>query len=243
MITPRPVKDLGNVSELWHGDVLTHAGDIRVYLKRATNEEILSECLCAVIGRALELPIPRAYLVHDPQRLLGGGILIGSEDAGMRSWKHFIDAAYLTAINGLSDWPMLHDVAVFDEWIANPDRNTGNILWDQVTGWALIDHARSLGAWPPSRPVPPPSAEVRNLLAEIIHQLPGELEPKRLEKLAQTRSQSYRRIDSQKAHEASRCAMIGMAERAREALSFLGARATLLPSLMERHNPQTSLKL
>ena len=242
-LQPGPVADLGNVTPLWHGDALTPTGEVRLYIKRAPRDEVLAECLCAVLGSALHLPIPRAFLVLDPVGWLGGGVLIGSEDAGFPSLKHHLACQLADLPAALATWPQLHTAALFDEWIANPDRNQGNLLWDAADQWLLIDHARALGAWPPGSPVPAPTEPIANQLAAVVTAIEGDLGTPRLRKLASPFGQRCRTFDHQQTLEAARCQTLGMVERATLALSFLAKRIDCLPALLARHGRQGELNL
>jgi hypothetical protein len=44
----------------------------------------------------------------------------------------------------IREWPELLRVTTFDEWTANPDRNTGNLVYAAQT-LHIIDHAESFG--------------------------------------------------------------------------------------------------
>jgi hypothetical protein len=242
-LKPRPVGDLGNVTPLWYGDALTPTGDVRLYVKQAPPGEILAECLCAVLGSALGLPVPRVFLVHDPAAWIGSRLLVGSEDAGMPSLRHHLDRAAPGLTAALAAWPQLHTVALFDEWIANPDRNQGNLLWDAADQWLLIDHARALGAWPPGAPVPDPEHPEVNQLAAVVLALEGDLGPQRLRKHAAPFGATCRKIDPQQTLEAARCHTLGMVERAAHTLSFLERRIDCLPALLARHGRQGELNL
>lgn len=242
VIEPRRISDLGNASPLWLGKALTDGDDVRLYVKRATPEEILSECLCAVLGEALDLPIARVYLVEDPLRYLGGEILIGSLDAGMRSLRHHVQTGNPIVEHALGNWPKLQDAALFDEWIANPDRNSGNLLWDAAQEWVLIDHARALGAWPDGAPVPNAQAQVDNQLARLIYELHGDFGLMR----ARKRIEEFSALAAAALPQAPRCVpsqRLALSARSQIALSFLASRIHWLPALLARHGRQPELPL
>lgn len=240
--TPRPVTDLGNVSPLWHGDALAEGVDVRLYLKRAAAEEMLSECLCAVLGMALGLPVARVFLVADPGALAGGGLLIGSLDAGMPSLRHQVAADAPAVMAALALWPGLYEAALFDEWIANPDRNQGNLLWDAAGDWRLIDHARALGAWPPGAAVPAPNARCDNQLARVLYALHGELALMRARrKIGDFGARARAALAPSEA--AVPVQRLKLSARTRAALSFLASRIDWLPALIARHGQQPELPL
>lgn len=244
--TPRPITGLGNVAPLWLGDAITHGGEVaRLYMKQASRLQMLSECLCAVIGSELSLPIPKAYLVADPNAYLGGGVLIGSEDAGTPSLKHYIEINDPVVAQMLARWQSLPRAALFDEWTLNWDRNQGNLLWDGATQWALIDHAAALGAMPegeghpspPDAPVPVPSARAGNQLARFISAQHGDLGFARLRKQLPGFRDECQLLDTDELLEGSRCQALDALARAQHALCCLQDRLPHLPGLIARHGP------
>ena len=50
--------------------------------------------------------------------------------------------------SALRDWAAAPEVASFDAWIDNRDRNPSNWLWRSETDWLLIDHGKALGCDP-----------------------------------------------------------------------------------------------
>jgi hypothetical protein len=45
----------------------------------------------------------------------------------------------------LRTWTSAPEVASFDAWIDNRDRNPSNWLWKNTNDWLLIDHGKALG--------------------------------------------------------------------------------------------------
>lgn len=72
---PRRLEGQDNVSEVWVADALTHEGDVRLYVKKTSKEEIMAECLASLLAKSLGLPVAKAYIVTDPGDLLGEGCL------------------------------------------------------------------------------------------------------------------------------------------------------------------------
>lgn len=239
-IQPSQITHLDNVTELWNGIALTTDGERRLYIKRARPYELLSECLCAVIGSEIGLNIPKAYLVQDPLEWIGGGILIGSEDAGAPSLKQYLRQGDRAVQVAITRWGGLREAALFDEWTANPDRNLGNLLWDGADGWLLIDHARALGTWPPWHLVPPVNIETANQLMNVLSQIERDLAPLRLSKQATPFGLKCSQIDTDQVLQAARCEELRLGERARLALCFLQGRIPMLPQLMARHGRVTT---
>lgn len=62
----------------WRATVRTLEGDLSVFIKKPTSHsdrEIMVEIACALLGRAINLPIPRPLLIKDSEL----GMLFGSE--------------------------------------------------------------------------------------------------------------------------------------------------------------------
>lgn len=113
----------------------THAGEIAVIAKRLPLREISVEIVCAVVGRAAGLPIPEPVLLVDDNKVWH----YGSADTGHPNLAQFVMPTDTSVLDELIKWPSLLQAACFDELIANPDRNDGNLLYDG-DGFFLIDH-------------------------------------------------------------------------------------------------------
>ena len=235
---PRRLEGLDNISEVWVADALTHEGDVRLYVKKTSKEEVMAECVAALLGSALGLPVAKTYIVMDPGDLLGGGYFAGSEDAGSPSIKQWLNRRDPFVEQMLASWKSLYDVALFDEWIANPDRQGGNILWGGGASWVLIDHAQAL--WSALRK-PQPDLPHNNILASFISSIDGDLGPMRLRKLSGPFAERCRLIDPEIVRDASQCNQIGMYDRCEDTLSSLGTRLSLMPALIARHGNQPDL--
>jgi hypothetical protein len=58
------------------------------------------------------------------------------------SFYHINDMLKFEALNKiLDDWDQLHHTIAFDEWVANQDRNLGNLVIDSNSSVTLIDHS------------------------------------------------------------------------------------------------------
>jgi len=124
---------------------------------------IIAELVCSQVGRALGLPIPRPHLVclqpeDIPKESTWHGIdaprwCFASQHAGKRpkSFARHLRSEDPVFKRALSSWTGFYAAMVFDEWIANDDRNPGNLLFDPVDqSFWMIDHGNGLtGAyWP-----------------------------------------------------------------------------------------------
>lgn len=120
----------------------------RCVVKKIGNCEIAAECLCALLGNALELPTLIPVVVTDPR---DRSFWFGARDVGYPSLSgrlHIGTSAnaqqmqFLAYI--LSAWSQVGQVISFDELVRNGDRNPGNVLWDG-SQFTIIDHERALG--------------------------------------------------------------------------------------------------
>ncbi len=124
--------------------------EVTAYAKELNDTMILVELLAALIGQELGLPIPEPIIaisgdgkalfasldVKIPDfttrlTLKGGGLSV-DENKGV--------------LQKLAHWTLTNKVIGFDEWIANGDRNTGNILYDGKDTFYLIDHNLAMNA-------------------------------------------------------------------------------------------------
>lgn len=140
--------DDSNVNPTWKGHVKTHDSVVVAYVKQVTVQELYAECVCAVIGRSLGLPIPKPIIVKVTHATFEGipegefALAFGSEDAGYPSFRRYSKSE--EALEKLRNYSKALDVGVFDEWVANWDRNVGNILYDGGDEFSFIDHENAL---------------------------------------------------------------------------------------------------
>jgi hypothetical protein len=138
--------------QLWLGDARDPQTDesFPVYLRITAPTPLVAELLCAVIARMLGLPAPEAFVVAVPPGVLTGSnavanmLYVGTLDVGGSTFSQLLRADSVSASNILRKWEHLVPVTVLDEWLANPDRNWGNILYVANT-LHIIDHAEAFG--------------------------------------------------------------------------------------------------
>lgn len=126
-------------------------GDVfRAIVKRLPLGGIAAECLCAMLMRGWDLPVPEPILVCD-----GSDLLFASLKTDYPDLKRalMIDGIYPEAIKEMLidvaskiiySWPDAPTILAVDELIANSDRNLGNFLWSGGDEHAYIDHERAL---------------------------------------------------------------------------------------------------
>lgn len=226
-------------SGIWVGNAIADGGDTRLYLKSLPPEQMLAECLAAILANEIGMSSPRPFFVIDPHGFMGGDILFGSEDAGAPSLKRWIlelqDQAVLQKVESAPWYPLL---AVFDEWIANPDRNFGNLLWSSDGNWYPIDHAFAL--WAPYA-APDATLKVTNLIATRILQLEKDIGLQKLKNHATPIGQIGSRLDQSEIGNAIPVNQIGMTERCQNTIMSLLERITLLPKLLASRSNQPDM--
>jgi len=146
-----------NVNQTWRAHIKTHENITVAFVKKIPFRELYIESLCALLGKNIGLPIPQPYIVkvtHEcfseiPERQFC--LAFGSEDAGYPSFRRYAQSE--EAFEKLKEFSKTTDIGIFDEWIANYDRNLGNILYDGTDTFSFIDHEHALPvALQPSEP-------------------------------------------------------------------------------------------
>lgn len=163
--------EAGKPDELWVGTAFGPGADERdidVYMRVAQAQPIVAELLCSVVGRAMGLPIPEPFIIAIGKGDLPGSMLVDAtapvtyafacKALEGEEFAQLMREDSDTALQLLLAWQHLVPVTAFDEWLANTDRNLGNILFAARSLW-LIDHADALGG----------SARRLYALGEIAH--------------------------------------------------------------------------
>lgn len=149
--------ELTKRDELWRGEAHDHSitqGEvIAIYLRVGKPVPLVAELLCAVIARTLGLPAPEPFVVLIEPRILAESALllpdqrhlcVGTRDIGGTTFGQLLNENSESARALLKSWEHLLPVTALDEWLANPDRNYGNILFTAQT-LHIIDHAEAFG--------------------------------------------------------------------------------------------------
>lgn len=142
-----------------------HRYEITAYAKQLSELDFLVEIVSALMGREIGLPIPEPVIATDGKSYWFASVDLKYPDLG-RSMAIKDDALLDTPGNKailqkLANWSEINYAIGFDEWIANGDRNVGNILLDSKGNFYLIDH--NLAMRLPFSPESP----IRNALLNI----------------------------------------------------------------------------
>jgi hypothetical protein len=130
------------------------------YAKSMGDSVFLIELMCALLGRELGIPIPEPIIAFSED---GQDVLFVSSDVkhpdltkrlNIQNRQLLNTESNKEIIKTLAGWPFIVDAISFDEWIANHDRNLGNILFDGKEMFVLIDHDGAMRLpFSPSQPI------------------------------------------------------------------------------------------
>ncbi len=128
------------------------------YAKKLSDLEMLVEIMAALIGREIGLPIPEPVIALHNEELLFASIDASypnlNHNLTLHNSKILETPENMVILKKLADWLGINQAIGFDEWIANDDRNTGNILWDGKDDFVLIDHNRAMRLpFAPNQPI------------------------------------------------------------------------------------------
>lgn len=145
------------VDELWLGDAYDSTAPdqpaISLYLRVGAPGNLVAEAVCGCLAHALGLPAPEVFLVEIPPGYLPESGLtqqnatslgVATRDLGGGTFLQFLRSDKNAAISLLTRWAEWAKVVAFDEWVANGDRNFGNIVYKDKS-LHIIDHADAFG--------------------------------------------------------------------------------------------------
>lgn len=126
-------------------------GDVYVVkgVNRVGASSLISELLCAELGKRLDLPIPEYALMDVPEPLIQASLLESPEDlsGGLAFASRLAPNAAQLSYFGVDEIPewLQQRVLVFDKWVCNGDRKLtekgGNVNLLTVQGeLCVIDH-------------------------------------------------------------------------------------------------------
>lgn len=126
----------------------------RAYVKRFRESEqigLLNEITGYILARHSQLPVPlRAGLIKlNPEAfkdssLFGEWAFVISEVSGLTPGSYYNRDALAeckSLMNLVASWSKVSDTIAFDDWIANEDRNLGNLVVAGRDNIFLIDHS------------------------------------------------------------------------------------------------------
>lgn len=174
-----------NINPTFKAHVKTHSEITVAYVKLIPPREIYVECVCAVVGRSLGLPIPKPIIVKVDNSCFNQipegqyQLAFGSEDSVYPSFRRC--ATDKDALLKLEQFKKTIDVGVFDEWIGNDDRNVGNILYDGSDDFVFIDHGLAL-----NKELEADTAVNKNQIIDVLFSVKTEFEKFKLNREVQS---------------------------------------------------------
>ncbi len=190
------------------------------------------EAFCAILGRGLGIPIPKPFLVLADDTTLDvippgqHALMFGSEDAAYPSFRRYADCSQ--AYEKLQNFKASLDVGVFDEWIANHDRNVGNILYDGGDDFLFIDHGLAL---PEGLPANQPAID--NNILRALFSFKTELEKFRdLRTTSQMIAPMYRALNLEDVMSSAQATMYVPGSVIAQILAFLTERLLSIETLI-----------
>jgi len=230
---------------------LTNGGKCEAYVKLLGPKALANEIICTLLGQSAKLPIPKGYLVHvsaadypDSQFLKGNRykeiIAYGSESANAISFtRHFKlqDAedeaqAYKEIFPKWSGW---RDTVIFDEWLANDDRNPGNLLLGANKEIWLIDHTHAFRGPQWSRDGLTPNAYTHNRVAKHAERLLSRTEKNELGQYVHKLAATLRSLEIPEIIDRANAGELIDADDAAALKDFLTKRIDQLPGRISQH--------
>lgn len=172
------INDKG-VNETFVGLIETSTEHHRAYIKVLDSRQLVNELVCSTLGRAIGLPIPEGFIVRARSSDLpesanlanhqGEALIFACADVGHPSLKRRLAQdgnEYAQLL--LKTWKEWDTTAIFDEWIANPDRHPGNLLIETANKVWLIDHSHAFTGpnWNTADLMP--ERTVKNQVADVV---------------------------------------------------------------------------
>lgn len=139
-----------NINPTWKSSiVLEDKSIVSAYVKIIPMRKIIVECICAILGQFLKLPIPEpviTLITHDSLPNIVPinkyKIAFGSIDSNFPSLRRYVNDPIV--MDKLKNIKLKKEIGTFDEWIGNWDRNIGNMLYGGNNDFVFIDHENAL---------------------------------------------------------------------------------------------------
>lgn len=224
-------KELKGQHPLFYGLVRFPGGhQYHAYVKLLPPKQMYAEVLSALVGQYLGLPIPYTSVVVARGSQVGVNtpkvICLASVDTAAKPIARIVRPDEVSHV--LNTWSSKRVSVVFDELIANADRNLRNVLLGADGKLWLIDHEEALG-----ESLRAPHRAICNHLLERLIQDVSEFEKRRSAQMINAEALPLNDCDFH-AHAAS--ALPGpcqvSAEHVREVVAFLQDRVHHIPNLI-----------
>jgi hypothetical protein len=148
---------VGNANDTFRGQVLCNDGKTRLaFIKDLAPRQLANEIMAAAMGLASGLPVPPPIVAKVEPAVLkvtrcalqdgSGHVVFASADVDAKSVQQIFrgDPRHAPLIRErLAGWSEAGAMYGFDTWIANIDRNQGNVLFSGRDEIWLIDHGHS----------------------------------------------------------------------------------------------------
>ncbi|MGV2880702.1 hypothetical protein D9O29_05755 [Pantoea vagans] len=221
-----------NINQTWKGHVRTLNDTVVVFAKVIEPREICVEAFCAILGREIGIPIPKPFLILADSETLSiipngqNALMFGSEDAAYPSFRRYADCQ--EAYEKLQNFKASLDVGVFDEWIANHDRNVGNILYDGGDDFLFIDHGLAMPQGLSSR-----SPAIDNNILRVLFAIKAEIDKFRdFRTTTQAITPVYRSLDLQQVMDCTQSSRYVSQKVMTDILTFLTDRLSAIETLV-----------
>lgn len=143
------------VNETYRGVIEVGSARLSAYIKLLPDRQLVNEMLASVLGRMVDLPVPRGFLVEIRSVDYPDSPLMNASAASVApafaveaiacpSLLRRLDLQSPAARERLfRAWSHWYSAAAFDDWIANADRHPGNLLVGGPGETWLIDHSHA----------------------------------------------------------------------------------------------------
>ncbi|SFY31341.1 HipA family kinase [Azotobacter vinelandii] len=201
------------------------------YIKMLPPRLLFAEAISATLGWLLGVPVPETALVMVRGGMLGLGanhaIGLASIDSGAVPISRIIRTD--SVVERLNKWAHLRTAIVFDELIANADRNLRNLIMDGDGKIWLIDHEEAL-----AEPLSNPARSLANFLMGIASAELSEFERHQARRNFTIQASLYGNLDFVAAAAASQPACCNVTEEHVErVVEFLRGRIHHMQNLLD----------
>ncbi|MCE7762918.1 hypothetical protein GQL56_09720 [Pseudomonas putida] len=224
-------KDLKGQHPLFYGLVRFHGGhQYHAYVKLLPPKQMYAEVLSALVGQHLGLPIPYTSVVVARGSQVGVNtpkvLCLASVATAAKPITRIVRPSEVSHV--LNSWANKRISVIFDELIANADRNLRNVLLGADGKLWLIDHEEALG-----ESLKAPHRTICNhLLDRLIEDL-GDFERRRSAEMLNVEAVPLNQVDFQThAANALPSACQVSAEHVRDVVAFLEERVHHIPNLI-----------